>query len=552
MMRHLSNAILGGLFVLALGLAPSGCGGPEGDAGIETVRNEYWYFGGWTSIPGKTLVDSPALAKGAGTTLTAFGLGNDGQIWTTAQDGTGHWTGTWTALPGGTFASRPAAAVIDLTSGQLVNHFAIVAMRSDGKYYVRVQDQTGSSVVSDWAPLRYWLNSQFHDLFWSSAPAMTFVPPGSLHTARLVIAGTTSGGTIGSHAHYFFNDRYSIDNFGSMPTEPFSLPLPADTAPALAFVPLQSDSQSYLAMAWGVEGASGLNYKMIWLKEASSHQGVWRGPVQAVPNAAFNSGPALAGTNQGQFGREVTLYGVGLDSRLYVANDPASGNFAPVSTQIVGSNPSALGVGGMVNVTALVNGVPYLNRDRYYAYTTWPFDNGSSWGYQGAGDWAWGEYKGGCAATEWAMGVSVDGTGRGHSVRCASADTTTTNTANLHTLDVSAGNDGYGNHSLGYDWDAGFYKGECAGAEAVVGLSQATSGGALKHVRCAPVGAFGTNCRPLLFGAGDNRESPGDSAEWAYQYRKNQCRQGSAIAGVSRSTDTGAAHAILCCDFASL
>jgi hypothetical protein len=39
---------------------------------------------------------------------------------------------------------------------------------------------------------------------------------------------------------------------------------------------------------------------------------------------------------------------------------------------------------------------------------------------------------------------------------------------------------------------------------------------------------------------------PGDSAEWGFQYRKNECRQGSAIVGVSRNLEFGGAiHGVL-------
>src|SRR5262249_5895798 len=166
-------------------------------------------------------------------------------------------------------------------------------------------------------------------------------------------------------------------------------------------------------------------------------------------------------------------------------------------------------------------------------------------------DWAYGEYKGGCTVNQWGMGVSAaaDGSSRAHSLLCTGVEGAGYFTSNLHTLDISTWNDRFGNH-LWYDWDYGTYKGECGPDEIVVGLSQSPSTGALIHVRCASVGVTATNCRANIFpGYGDHRESPGDPDDWAYGYYKNECSQGSAVAGVSRTFDSGGAvHAILCCD----
>jgi hypothetical protein len=189
-----------------------------------------------------------------------------------------------------------------------------------------------------------------------------------------------------------------------------------------------------------------------------------------------------------------------------------------------------------------------------YAYTPYVFDNGTSWGYTGAGDWAYGEYKGGCAANQWSMGVSAaaDGSSRAHSLLCASAGSPLTFTSNLHTLNISSANDGYGTH-VDYDWDPGTYKGECAPNEVMVGLSQSVSGGALLHARCAAAGSTAFNCQPLVFPGNDNnQESLGDPTDWAPGYFKTECARGRAVAGVSRTVATGAVHAILCCDYAGL
>jgi hypothetical protein len=330
--------------------------------------------------------------------------------------------------------------------------------------------------------------------------------------------------------------------------------LPTGTAPTLAFVPPLFKGQDYLLAAGGVAGPAGFAYKAAWFHgevgAAGSNWLSW----QDVPNGTFASGPALAAVSHGEFGSEVTLYGRGLDSRMLVSNQVPTGSFSVIGSQTFDGAPYAMGFGEKFYVSATgPNFVPYMNVDKYYSYGTWAFDNGSNWGYQGAGDWAFNEFKGGCAANQWSMGVSAaTGSGHAHSLLCASTGGASTFTSNLHTLNISTANDGYGNHNLGFDWDANFIKGECAANEVVVGLSQSTSSGALNHVRCASAGATATNCRARVFSGGDNRESPGNPSDWAPGYYKGECAKNSAIAGVSRSVGTGALHAILCCDLSVL
>jgi hypothetical protein len=73
-------------------------------------------------------------------------------------------------------------------------------------------------------------------------------------------------------------------------------------------------------------------------------------------------------------------------------------------------------------------------------------DVGSSRGYTGDGDWAYDEYTGECASNQWAVGVSSNPyTNPAHSLlRASSTSENNYFTHYQHTLDISNGNDGYG------------------------------------------------------------------------------------------------------------
>jgi hypothetical protein len=296
-------------------------------------------------------------------------------------------------------------------------------------------------------------------------------------------------------------------------------------------------------MTVGVTNAVGnIRFAISWLSRSTLKWSSWQSF-----STDFHSGPALAATSQ----RELSLYGNGTDGRILVTTQIPNGSFSPIGPRVLGGNPSAVGIGSTVYLGALSNGVPQTSKDETYSYTTRVFDNSTAAGP--IGDWGYGEYRGFCDSTRWPTGVSAaTGSGRAHSFLCASAGGTADFYSPYRLLDISTANDGYGNHPLGYDWDYGYYKGECAADELVSGLTQAPSGGALKHVRCTPALGPGTNCRELKFGTSDNRESFGSSGDWAPGYYKVECRKGSAIAGVSRSVSTGAVHAVLCCDFPGL
>jgi hypothetical protein len=188
----------------------------------------------------------------------------------------------------------------------------------------------------------------------------------------------------------------------------------------------------------------------------------------------------------------------------------------------------------------------------FYNYGPRVFDAGDSRGYTGDMDWAGGEFKGECAANELGMGLSTsaDGLSRAHSLLCASTSPVANFTAVQTTVNVTSSDFGFGIHGAA-DWDAGFFKGECNSDAVVTGLAQSPSG-ALNHFRCSSVAATGTSCRARVISGANNQETPGAGFDWAFGYFKGECGQGSAVAGVSRSPSTGAVHAVLCCDFATM
>jgi hypothetical protein len=101
----------------------------------------------------------------------------------------------------------------------------------------------------------------------------------------------------------------------------------------------------------------------------------------------------------------------------------------------------------------------------------------------------------------------------------------------------------------GWDWDQGSYKLECCSNEIVSGISQ-DANGLLVGVLCEKAGVSHSSCDTQVF---YNHDSPGFSGfDWDPGYYKGQCPAGQYVAGISTPAYAsigpwGAAHAILCC-----
>jgi hypothetical protein len=352
--RFLPRLLLSGI-AYTLTAGSFGCGGGENGPGpesdISVVQGGLGTFKGWKTIPGLTLFDSPALARAWNTTWTAFGRDNAGEIWATNQDGAGNWTGAWTHLPGGPFTSRPSAVALDLPSGIYSKMFAVAAMKSDGEYYLRIQDQTGNQVVTDWTQI-------VTSMKWASAPSIAYISPTANSTlmGSLVIAGLGSDGTIYMGATFLPGPapdyRITVNNWGwgQIPGSA------SDSAPALASMYPSSQVTSDFVLVIGLEGDSGITYRY---SKRGALNGIWSPWTDIVGNV-FASGPAVAVGKSSLFGvefRETTVYGIGFDSRVYVSKQPTSGTtgLTAIGTQAFGGNPSAVGFSNTAIVSALVN-----------------------------------------------------------------------------------------------------------------------------------------------------------------------------------------------------
>ena len=118
-------------------------------------------------------------------------------------------------------------------------------------------------------------------------------------------------------------------------------------------------------------------------------------------------------------------------------------------------------------------------------------------GYTGDGDWAPGELKAECAATETAMGISHSAK-EGYSLLCAQSDTPPSHTASQYTIALSQEGVGSGV----WDPDPNAQDGACYSSDMVVGipsgirLPSAAVTASMHYILCAPAGSTRSNCRP--------------------------------------------------------
>jgi hypothetical protein len=338
----------------AAACAPSGDDGATGEQ-VEALGS----FGSWTSIPGRTLFEPPALAKAGTSTLNAFAASNtlrSGlQIFNTAENVTGGWSGTWTQISSSfnspPIASRPAAVGFQVFSGPLINRFAIVVKRTDNQYYIRIQDQGAVNVLLNWTAMPLSLPS---GVSFESAPAVTFVPSSSVTEPKnsLVVAGLGTDGRIWAFRNTLQSgNAYSNSAWTSLGPVPIA---GFDSAPALTFAAPSFVGQPSIVMASGVVNAQDFIDFRFTLFNGSG----WL-PWTNVTTGIFSSGPALATgsapADGGLPSSEVTFYGLGTDARVWVARlvNGVVGGFSPIGTQTFHGNPAAFGIGAFARVTAL-------------------------------------------------------------------------------------------------------------------------------------------------------------------------------------------------------
>jgi len=332
-----------------VGITSLGCG--EVPDEITSTQSALGSFGTWKTMTGKSFLDTPALANGS--TLTAYGW-DGSQIWVSNQNASGQWTGNWTQLsnPGGAFNTRASAAAFDVPPGtSLFGRFAIVARRSDTKYYLTIRDQTGTIVDQQWTAVGTGL--------FKSAPSLIMIPTTSRNApvGTLVLAGqgtddrvwiATNTLTRGPGGNYIYNHaNWTGFNFHPEVTRFF------DNPPAMTFACPVNTAQP--TMYIGSKDAVG---RFFTTKFNGSSWSNWT----EVHNGLFAAGPALA-TGCGDSFNETVIYGRGTDSNIYWSTEPQGGPqvFTPISApNIFVGAPMAVGqrkftTHGASNVAALRN-----------------------------------------------------------------------------------------------------------------------------------------------------------------------------------------------------
>jgi len=335
-----SRRTRGLFFGLAALAGISACGVQDGNDETELKQGALGAFGGWALVPGGggAVNDAPAIAQTGTTTLTLFGRGFDDQIYETNKLSSGQWMGFWRFVTnnGPTFTSRPAAAGLAVTGGQLGNMFAIVARRSDKKYYIKIQDQTGGAVLMDW-------NVFPKTALFDSAPAVAFIPNNAPAGPKnsLVLAGLGTDGLFYTSTNTLVggsNGTYGHANW--TPVSPV-LGQTFSSAPALTVSCVAGSGMSIIIAG---KTAAGI-YR--WSKFNGTSWSAWT----SLANGIFVSDPALA-QGCGVFSRETTIYGRGEDSRMYVSTEivgqPPSLNV--IGTKLFSGNPTATGFGTIAHV----------------------------------------------------------------------------------------------------------------------------------------------------------------------------------------------------------
>ena len=373
------------LAAVTIGLASQGCGdvdeGQQESDQVETVQSALGGFGAWNFASGRELTTgpAPALARGTGTaSLVAFARdasqpNGGGIVVTTQSASSGNWSFFFSGLssPFG-FTAGPSAVLIDVPQGPLLNHYAIVAKRTDDQFYITIRDRTGRGVVQDWAPLPGGIFSQSF-----SAPAITFIPAsstvGPLRT--LVVTGVGNDGVVYWARNTIAADfTYHHDAW----TLFFQLPggNPANQTfvgpPAITFAcqnnlyfPLGPKSSMALAVM-----ASDPNGTRTFFSRKYNGTS-WSGWAQ-LQGGTFHDGPALAGRPGCSATTQIALFGLGEDDQAWVTTQLSGGTgefrqlpIAPQGSIFVGEPnppllpphfagaPSAVGTASAANVAAL-------------------------------------------------------------------------------------------------------------------------------------------------------------------------------------------------------
>lgn len=220
------------------------------------------------------------------------------------------------------------------------------------------------------------------------------------------------------------------------------------------------------------------------------------------------------------------------------AGGAASGGAAGSSSGMAGASGSAGGGSGSGSGGASGGGGGGGEGLSYF-----DFSAGDARGFSGS-DFSPGHFKGECALGQVVTGVSVAGAcAAPRLLQCQSGRERSTVTTSVTPYCGDARRD----DSTG-DWDRGYRKGECAVNEAVVGVSRDAEGG-IHDLLCAERGAASLGagtCTVRNVNGGDNRGRT-SSGDWDAGYYKAECASGEHVKGVSLDAKSRRPHALLCC-----
>jgi hypothetical protein len=183
-----------------------------------------------------------------------------------------------------------------------------------------------------------------------------------------------------------------------------------------------------------------------------------------------------------------------------------------------------------------------------------------------AGDWFKAWKKMSCASGDWMTGISADSTRKNHGFNCkmspytagagVSATTTSCRTVNYNMATVPFPNGSATGAAA--DWAGGLPRAECATTEYMAGYAEDATAYQGTILCCTFAGKTpNTNCSAVGFTTtvDDNREST-TTGDWDPGFKKLECGQGRAVAGMSTAIKAGTKggtekiNALLCCDSA--
>jgi hypothetical protein len=289
--------------------------------------------------------------------VVAFGRDAEGSIFASPMGGFGGNSGAWTQLSdGGVKATAgPSAVLLDVPTGPLVGHYAIVAKRADNMFHLTIRDKNGGDIRQDWSPIPGGIFSQSF-----SAPAITFVPQSSSVGPQrtLVVTGVGDNGVVwwakNQLSLAFTYNHGSWTGFTELPggnpvNQTFVGP------PAITFA-CQTLLGAKSSIALAVMGLDPSGTRTFFSRKFTGT--AWSGWSQ-VQNGTFHDGPALAGRIGCGVFTETALFGLGEDDQIWVTTQLSGGaaGFTPLPDAFIAlaGVPSAVGTASAANVAALTN-----------------------------------------------------------------------------------------------------------------------------------------------------------------------------------------------------